>query len=107
MKGLSLKFYTREFQKHGQVLLYEWLLEAAKKQGIKGGSVFKAISGFGRHGTLREGHFFEMASEVPVEIIFHVSEEEAKLFLQLLKQEKIDLFYSKTSEEFGSLSHDD
>jgi PII-like signaling protein len=30
------------------------------KLGIHGGSAFKAIAGFGRHGVLHEDHFFEL-----------------------------------------------
>ena len=37
------------------------VLEQAKKQGVRGGSAFRAIAGFGRHGILHEEHFFELA----------------------------------------------
>ena len=59
--GTYLRFYTHENRKHHHVLLYEWLLEQAKKCGIHGGSAFRAIAGYGRHGVLHEQHFFELA----------------------------------------------
>ena len=62
MKGICLKFYTYELQKHQGVLLFEWLLEFAKKNGIRGGSAFRALAGFGRHGVMHAEHFFELAS---------------------------------------------
>ena len=37
---------------HHHTLVYEWLLEQAKKLGIHGGSAFKTISGFGRPNIL-------------------------------------------------------
>ena len=53
MKGTLLRFYVHENRKHHHILLYEWLLEQAKKQGMQGGSAFRSIAGFGRHGRFR------------------------------------------------------
>lgn len=102
MKGIYLKFFTYEFQKHKHKLLYEWMLELAKKLGMPGGTVFRSIAGFGRH-DIRQEHFFELASNVPVEIVFMLSEEEALRFLQELEKEKVDLVYIKIPAEYGVL----
>ena len=52
MRGSHLRLYTYENRRHDGALLYEWLLERAKKLGVHGGSAFRAIAGFGRHGQL-------------------------------------------------------
>lgn len=104
MKGVCLKFFAYEFQKHQGDLLYEWLLDLAKEQGIHGGSVFRGIVGFGRHGKKHEEHFFELASDVPIEIVFILTEEEAASFLALLSQKDLDLFYLLFPVEYGSLN---
>lgn len=103
MKGICLTFYTYGFQKHHGVLLYEWLLEFAKKNGIQGGSAFKAIAGFGRHGVMHEEHFFELASDIPVEVKFITSEQEANQFVELLYKEKTDLFYTKSELHYENM----
>ena len=54
MKNIYLKFYVAEKQRHNGALLYEWLLEEAKKMGAPGGSAFRSIAGFGRHGRMHE-----------------------------------------------------
>lgn len=36
MQGVYLKFYVQEKRRHHGILAYEWLLEAARKQGIHG-----------------------------------------------------------------------
>lgn len=105
MDGVCVKFYTYELEKIHGMLLYEQILELAKKNGIQGGSVFRTIAGFGHHGVLHEEHFFELASNVPVEIDFYVKKEEAALLLDLIKKEKLKLFYSITSAEFGFISN--
>src|SRR5436190_18951601 len=76
MKGSLLRFYVHENRKHHHILLYEWLLEHAKKTGVRGGSAFRAIAGFGRHGVLHEEHFFELAGDTTIEIAFAVTEAE-------------------------------
>jgi PII-like signaling protein len=87
------------------MLLYEWLLEFAKKNGVHGGSVFRTLAGFGRYGVLHEEHFFELTSNVPVEVKFVISEKEVNQFLELLNKEKIDLFYIKSEVEYGSIKN--
>jgi PII-like signaling protein len=100
MKGVHLRFYTYENRKHGGALLYEWLLEAARGLGVHGGSAFRAISGFGRHGRLHEQHFFELAGDVPVLVEFILGDAEADALLDLLRQEKVHLFYARVPTEF-------
>ena len=101
MNAIHLRFYTYETRKHDGISIYEWLLERARKQGIQGGSAFRAMAGFGRHGTLHEQHFFELAGDVPVMVEFLVSEGEARTFLGLLHEEEIDLFYSRHAVQCG------
>lgn len=101
MKGTYLRFYVQEGQKHGSVLLYEWLLETAKKSGIAGGSAFRAMAGYGRHGVLHEQHFFELAGELPVEVEFLLSDVQAEQLIEALRRERVSLFYSRAQAEFG------
>src|SRR5438445_8142433 len=96
------EIYTYENRKHGGTLLYEWLLERAKSLGIHGGSAFRAIAGYGRHGRLHEQQFFELAGEVPVLIEFLVDDNEADRLLALLRAEGVDLFYARLPARYGS-----
>jgi PII-like signaling protein len=101
MQGIYLKFYVQENRRHHGILAYEWLLEEAKKVGIHGGSAFRAIAGFGRHGKMHEEHFFELAGDLSVEVGFALSEQEAQTFLDHLAGEKLKLFYIKVPLEMG------
>lgn len=102
MNGSHLRFYTYENRKHGGTLLYEWLLESAKSLGIHGGSAFRAIAGYGRHGRLHEQQFFELAGEVPVLVEFLVDDGEAERLLALLRAEGVDLFYARLPARYGT-----
>jgi PII-like signaling protein len=104
MKGSYLKFYVQEKRRLHGILAYEWILEKAKKIGIHGGSAFRAIAGFGRHGVIHEDHFFELAGDVPVEVGFAVSDQEADSLLQLIQDEKVSMFYVRLPVEFGLIN---
>ena len=95
MQGVFLKVYVPQTSKHGGKLLYEWLLEEAHRIGIPGGSVFRAIAGYGRHGHLHEEHFFELAGDLPVTVEFFAEEALIEDLLARLRSEQVSLFYIK------------
>lgn len=101
MQGVYLKFYVQENRRHHGILAYEWLLEQARSLGLPGGSAFRAIAGFGRHGRLHEEHFFELAGDLSVEVGFALSDDEAQRLLAHLAGESLKLFYIKMPLEMG------
>ncbi|HEX4524904.1 MAG TPA: DUF190 domain-containing protein [Casimicrobiaceae bacterium] len=106
MKGTILRFYVHESRIHHHVALFEWLLEQAKKTGIHGGSAFRAIAGFGRHGILHEEHFFELAADLTIGVEFVVTDAEADALLALLRRERVSIFYVRIPAEFGTIEGD-
>jgi PII-like signaling protein len=106
MNGKLLRFYMHENDMHRHIALYEWLLEQAKAMGIQGGSAFRAIAGYGRHGILHEEHFFELAAALTVEVEFVVSDEHADKLLEFLRLERVSLFYAHTPATFGTIEGD-
>ena len=98
MNGTLLRFYVHENRRHHHVLLYDWLLEEAKKLGIRGGSAFRAIAGFGRQGI-----FFELAGDVTVEVELAVSDDEADRMMARIRDEGIAVFYVRIPVEFGAI----
>jgi PII-like signaling protein len=106
MQGSYLRFYVHEGERHRGRLVWEWLLEEANRIGIRGGSAFRAMAGFGRHHVLHESHFFELAGTVTVEVEFIVSDAEAKQLLERLHAEKVRLFYACVPALFGVINPD-
>jgi PII-like signaling protein len=106
MQGSFLRFYVHEGQRHGRRPVWEWLLEQANALGIRGGSAFKAMAGFGRHHVLHESTFFELAGSLTVEVEFIVSDEEAQRLLAVLQGERIRLFYACVPALFGVINPD-
>ena len=99
MNAVALRFYVHQPRKHGKILLFEWLLEQARKMGIHGGSAFFAAAGYGRHGVIHEQRFFELPEVLPVMVEFIVTAEEADSLLALVRAEKIQTFCTRTPTE--------
>jgi PII-like signaling protein len=99
--GYLLHFYMREDQRHRHELLWQWLLAAANRLGLRGGSAFRAMGGFGQHHVLHEQRFFELAGTLAIQVEFIVSEAESKQLLELIEQEKIRVFYACVPAKFG------
>lgn len=99
----KLTFYVSEKQNHAGVLFYEWLLKEARELGVHGGSVFRAIAGFGRHGRLNEDTFFELAGELAVKVEFILDDKLADQLLQRVKAQGVHVFYTRHAVEAGIL----
>lgn len=106
MQGSFLRFYVRENKRHRGKLLWEWLLEQGNAMGVRGGSAFRAMAGFGRRHQLHEDHFFELAGTLTVEVEFIVTDDEARRLLDLLRSENIRVFYAQIPAQFGATAPD-
>ena len=104
MQGSFLRFYVHEGQRHQRRLVWEWLLEQANGLGIRGGSAFRAMAGFGRHHVLHESSFFELAGTLTVEVEFIVTDAEAQQLLQRVHAAGIRVFYACIPAIFGVIN---
>lgn len=98
---ILLSFYISEKQRHNSMPMYEWLLEEAKAMGAHGGSVFRAIAGFGRHGRMHEETFFELAGELAVKVEFIVDDALAEQLHEKIRSQGLQLFYVKQPVQAG------
>jgi len=100
MNGCFIRFYIHENDRvHGR-LAWEWLLEQASKMGIRGGSAFKAMAGFGKHHVVHEQTFFELAGSMAVEVEFVVTEEEALRIVELARAAGLRCFCARIPATF-------
>lgn len=97
----QLTFYVTEKQHHVDTPLYEWLLEEARAMGIHGGSAFRAIAGFGRHGRMHEETFFELAGELAVKVEFILDDALADRLLERVQSEHRNVFYVRHKVKSG------
>ena len=100
--AVLLSLYVHERHRHAHLLLYEWLLEEARKLGIPGGSAYRAIASYGRHGVLHEEHFFELTANLAVRVDFVLAQAQAQAMLAHLTREGVSVFYAITPATFGT-----
>jgi PII-like signaling protein len=100
MNAVCLQVFVSEASRHHGKLTYEWLLDAAQGLGIAGGSAFRAVAGFGRHGRHDAG-FFELAGELPVVVEFFVDAAMADQLLKRIAEADLKLFYARLPAETG------
>ena len=100
MNAVCLQVFVSESSRHHGKLTYEWLLDAARALGVSGGSAFRAIGGFGRHGRHDVG-FFELAGELPVVVEFFVDEAMADRLLHVIGEAGLNLIYARLPAEIG------
>ncbi|HET6588091.1 MAG TPA: DUF190 domain-containing protein [Oleiagrimonas sp.] len=105
--GVSLRFFMHTDARHDGMLLSEWLLELARHEHLAGGSAFRAIAGFGRHGVLREEAFFELAGKLPVVVEFVLDDADATRLLERVRAANVELVYTRTAIEYGVLGRTD
>jgi uncharacterized protein len=100
MNFICLQLFVTESQRHHGKLVYEWLLDMAREMGVSGGSAFRALAGFGRHGRHDAG-FFELAGEVPVVVEFFVDEAMADRLLQSVSDAGLNLVFARLPAQTG------
>jgi len=63
---LTIKASTTD--KISNKLLYQYLVEKAKKEGISGATVFRGIMGYGSSSKIHSSRFWELTEKLPVVI---------------------------------------
>lgn len=106
MKGECLRIYVDEARQHHGVLLWEWLLKKASALGIRGGSAFRAIGGFGHHHDVHESRFFELAGTTGICVEFIVDDGEAEKVISLVREEGIRVVFARMPVCFDVINQD-
>lgn len=100
MSTVCLQVFVSESGRHHGKLTYEWLLDTARTLGVQGGSAFRALAGFGRHGRHDAG-FFELAGELPVVVEFFADAATADQLLTIISEAGLKLVYARLPAEIS------
>lgn len=86
-----LKIKASSTDKIGSKLLYEYLVEKAKEQGISGATVFRGIMGFGTSSKIHSSRFWELTEKLPVIIELVDQTEKLEAFYRDIEKELLDM----------------
>ena len=84
-KGLLLRIYIGEGDKHGGMSLYDWLVKEAKKAGLGGATVTRGSEGFGSHKTVHTNKILDISTDLPVVVEFIDTAEKINAFMPVLE----------------------
>lgn len=105
MYGYQITFFTQQDRIHDYVPLAQWLVDEAKKLGIRGATLSGAIQGLGHDGITYQINLFDL-SDQPVQVTLVVNAEEAERLLNHLTQKLMqDVFYVLMPVEFGTIGN--
>jgi uncharacterized protein len=67
-ESLLLSIYTGDLEKYNHRPLYEAIVYAAKKAGLKGATVFRGVMSFGANTMVHSTKLFTLSSDLPIKI---------------------------------------
>jgi PII-like signaling protein len=102
MNGYQITFFTQQDRLIGKSPAGQWLIEEARRLGLRGATLSGAVEGLGHDGVIHAINLFDL-SDQPVQVTVVVTEAEAEFFLEHLTQQQVKLFYVKVAAEFGTL----
>jgi uncharacterized protein len=82
--GKLLRIFVGESDQWHHQPLYTAIVEAARKAGLGGATVFKGIEGFGGRSIVHAARVFDLSSDMPILIEIVDSEERIRSFLPTL-----------------------
>jgi PII-like signaling protein len=81
------RFHLSNFIRHGMQPLYEWIVETAHREGLRGATVLKGFYGLRLDGSILEEHTWSVSQELPV--IVEVVDEAARIERLLARIEPV------------------
>ena len=79
--GKLLRIFVGESDKHKGRPLYEWIVRAAREQGLAGATVLRGLEGFGAHSRLHTAKILRLSTDLPVVVEIVDTEEKIQAFL--------------------------
>lgn len=86
-----LKFYLSTTDKINTKLLYEYIVQEARKQGISGVTVYRGIMGYGLSSTIYSSKFWELTEKLPVMIEMIDETDKLEAFYEYLEPELLEM----------------
>ena len=82
----QLTIYIGESDHWHNQPLHIALIETARKRGLAGATVTRAIEGYGKHSIIHTTHLLELSSDLPIVVTIIDREEVLNEFLPLVKE---------------------
>lgn len=103
MEGYLVTFFTQQNREHEGTPVANWIVEEAKKLGVRGATLFSGKEGFGHDGRFHSDNYFDL-EDPPVQVAMALTCHECDRLLARLRETGLRVFYTKSKIEFGFTS---
>lgn len=86
-----LKIYASSTDRINNMLLYEYLVNSARSNGISGVTVFRGIMGYGRSSKISTSKFWELTEKLPIVIEMIDTTENLETFFKLIQRDLVKM----------------
>ncbi len=81
-----LSIYTGDLEKYNHRPLYEAIVYAAKKAGLKGATVFRGVMSFGANTMVHSTKLFALSSDLPIKVEIIDDKQKIVAFIKIVKK---------------------
>jgi len=85
--GYRLRIFIGESDRHDGKLLYEWIVQKAREDGLAGATVMRGMMGFGAHSRMHTFKIERLSQDLPIVIEMVDTREKLEKFLSLIDNE--------------------
>ncbi len=100
MQGYLVTFFTQRNREVDGIPIASWIVEKAKKLSVRGATLFSGKEGFGHDGRFHSENYFDN-EDAPMQVAMALTKEECDRLMNLLEENKVRIFYTKSGIEFG------
>jgi PII-like signaling protein len=83
-RSIRLRVYIGERDHHGHQPLYAAIVEAARRAGLAGATVYKGVAGFGAHSVVHAARVLDMSSDLPIVVEMIDETDKIRAFMPAL-----------------------
>lgn len=80
-EGFLLRIFLGENDRHGGMLLYDWIVRAARERGLGGATVLRGIEGFGANSHLHTATILRLSTDLPIVVEIVDAADKIEAFL--------------------------
>ena len=103
MQGYLVTFFTQRSREYDGLSLAAWIVEEARKLGVRGATLSSGQQGFGHDGRSHSDNFFEQ-EDPPQQVAMAMTRCECDKLMAVLAEHHLRVFYTKAEVEFGFTS---
>jgi uncharacterized protein len=85
-QGHLLRIFIGESDKHDGIPLYEWIVRAARENGIAGATVLRGLEGFGAHSRIHMSKILRLSEDLPIVVEIVDTLEKIEKFMPVIDE---------------------